>query len=600
MDDRLAHLEARLSDLAARVTELEARVAAAEEAPASAPAPGSDLPTESGLLSRDVGAAALQEWLTLAGRTLVVLGGAYLLRALTRAGVVPTHIGVALGLIYGAPWLLLASRAASRGGQADALGHGLATALIGYPLVWEATLRFGAFTAVESALLLGALTIAALVLSFQTRLHSLAWIVSIGGSLSALGLALATGAWTAYTLLAIVVGVGTLWLGYTREWILLRWPAAAIADFMMLVATGRSLSQGASSTVLVVQFLLLIGYLGSFAWRTLIVGRNVIPFEVVQSVAVLLVGFGGAVFLIRSAESNLLLFGLGTLVLSVASYVVAFAFVERRLHVTNFFFYSLLALVFAICGLAMCFNATTSSLLCVGAALAAMVASRRVDRPALYLQGAIYAAVGVAGSGLLGSATQALLMPAGLAWEQPSSAPMAVLAAVWLVAFMPAPHSLSSGDIGAIGPRLLLAIMLAWVSMGTAVAMLLPAVGEARLVDSGVLASVRTAVMVAATLVAARAGRTDAGREAGWLMYPLLILTGVKLLLVDFLQGRPETLFVSLALYGLALIAGPRLLRQGRAASTAEAIQADAHAAAGVASGIPGHAGPPSRGSPEA
>jgi hypothetical protein len=66
-------------------------------------------------------------------------------------------------------------------------------------------------------------------------------------------------------------------------------------------------------------------------------------------------------------------------------------------------------------------------------------------------------------------------------------------------------------------------------------------------------------VLVAATLVLARAGRAEQFREAGWLMYPLLVLTGLKILFVDFPQGRPSTLFVALALYGVALIVSPRL-----------------------------------------
>jgi hypothetical protein len=50
--------------------------------------------------------------------------------------------------------------------------------------------------------------------------------------------------------------------------------------------------------------------------------------------------------------------------------------------------------------------------------------------------------------------------------------------------------------------------------------------------------------------------------EGAWLVYPLLVLTGVKFILEDFRAGRPATLFVSFALYGLALIVGPRLCRR--------------------------------------
>jgi hypothetical protein len=49
--------------------------------------------------------------------------------------------------------------------------------------------------------------------------------------------------------------------------------------------------------------------------------------------------------------------------------------------------------------------------------------------------------------------------------------------------------------------------------------------------------------------------------EGGWLVYPLLGLTGMKFLLEDIRVGRPATLVVSFALYGLALVVAPRLRR---------------------------------------
>ena len=101
------------------------------------------------------------------------------------------------------------------------------------------------------------------------------------------------------------------------------------------------------------QLLMLAGYLGSFAIRTLLIGRPVIPFEVVQSIGVLVIAFGGAIALIRSTGSNVLV-GVASIVLATAGYLVAFAFVERRRHVRNFFFYAVLAQLFAIVGIALC------------------------------------------------------------------------------------------------------------------------------------------------------------------------------------------------------------------------------------------------------
>jgi hypothetical protein len=196
MEDRVSRLESRVAYLSDRVASLEERLERAERAaPAAARAEEATTTTFADLVG--LPPTPLQQWLGLVGRTLVILGGAYLLRALTGTHVLPVQVGVAAGLLYGAPWLILASRAAGRGAHIDAFAHALTTALIGYPLVWEATLRFGVLTPSESALLLGALTAAALVLASARRMQELAWVVTFGALVSAAGLAIGMGHWSA-------------------------------------------------------------------------------------------------------------------------------------------------------------------------------------------------------------------------------------------------------------------------------------------------------------------------------------------------------------------------------------------------------------------
>ena len=80
-------------------------------------------------------------------------------------------------------------------------------------------------------------------------------------------------------------------------------------------------------------------------------------------------------------------------------------------------------------------------------------------------------------------------------------------------------------------------------------------------VDLGVLATVRAGVLAAATLLVAWGARRDRLREWVWLVYPLLVLVGLKMVAQDFNYSRPATLFIALALYGAALIVAPRLGR---------------------------------------
>jgi hypothetical protein len=571
LDDRVARLDAAVAMLTDRVTTLELRLVAIERNGA-AEREASRLPvsTDSGFERVPV-----QQWLALVGRTLVVLGGAYLLRALTDSHILTAHIGVALGLLYGAPWLFLASRAGARGAQLDAFCHALATALIGYPLVWEATLRFGVLTPAQGAAVLGALTAAALVLSAVTRLHGLAWVVTFGAFGSAAGLALATGDWNSYTLLSIGLGLGTLWLGYIRNWGDVRWLAAAGANLMLVFATDHAALGAAPSGALLLQLLAFAGYIGSFAVRSLAGTHRVTAFEATQSVAVITVALGGSVYLLLS-NGRAFPIGLAALALGLAVYVLAFGFAQRRRDIRTFFFWALFALVLAAIGTAVCAGAMVGSMVYAASAATLAVIARQRGSLTLGLHASLCAIAASAGSGLIAVTSVALMLSPVAGWR--SLGPAALLALIALViavlttqpvvrspvpsfAVGPAPGAVEREMTAARIPRLVLVCALVWTSMGVAVLLATSMFGDPRRVDISVLATLRTGILVAVTLVLARVARYESGREAGWLVYPLLVITGLKLVFVDLPLGRPQTLFAALALYGFALIVAPRLLR---------------------------------------
>ena len=91
---RLARLERELSGVVRRLDALEAaRPAVATEAGPSLEAVA--VTPES--VASDVD---LSQWAALLGRSVVVFGGAYLLRALTEGGYLPMMAGAGLGLLY--------------------------------------------------------------------------------------------------------------------------------------------------------------------------------------------------------------------------------------------------------------------------------------------------------------------------------------------------------------------------------------------------------------------------------------------------------------------------------------------------------------------
>ena len=312
MTEPIARLEGRLRGVEHTLAEIDARLQVLEGSGRSHPA----TPATTG--QRDVEAVAvsgtdLVGTLTLIGRTFVIFAGAYLLRALTESATVDVATGVAIGLAYAAAWTLVAWRVAPRH-PLSATFFGACTVLVGFPLLWEATTRFAMLAPATGAFALTATTGLVLVTAWRRNLQVLAWIATLGACGLAGLLLVMTGAMVVFTVFLIALGVAALWLGYDREWTVLRWPAALVADLAVAGLIVRALTmppRDAPFVVVAVQVLLLVGYLGSIAVRTLVRGRDVVPFEVVQTGAMLLAGLGGAMLVTHRTGS-------GTLALGVA------------------------------------------------------------------------------------------------------------------------------------------------------------------------------------------------------------------------------------------------------------------------------------------
>jgi len=85
---------------------------------------------------------------------------------------------------------------------------------------------------------------------------------------------------------------------------------------------------------------------------------------------------------------------------------------------------------------------------------------------------------------------------------------------------------------------------------------------ERRLSSPAWAAAIRTAILSLSAIILAALGSLRHLRELTWLVYPVLVVTGVKLLLEDLRHDQPLALFVSFAFLGVALIVAPRLLRR--------------------------------------
>jgi len=580
MNDRLARLEAQLDALAREVAAiherlgaLEARGPAAGSAPAAA-ALDAAAPEAAALPSREADATAV---VSLVGRTLVVLAGAYLLRAFTESGTLAPMAGVAAGLAYALVWIVMAERAGTAGRRASAAFHGVAFVFIAFPLVFEGTLPNGPLHFLSdgaSAAALGGLAAVSLGAAAHRELRVVAWITALGATATAVALMLLTGVLAPYAIFLILLGVATLWLGYVLDWVALRWPVALTTDFAVFVLALRAVSPRAPDSpagALVVQVLLLAAYLGSFAARTLFLNRDVIPFEVMQSVAAIVVGLGGAAYVTHATGVGEMPLGVATLVLGAGAYAVAVAFVERRQRRRkNFYFYTTAALVFTMAGCALLLPPPALALAWAALALVAAAAGRRACRVTFDAHAAVYATGAAAACGLLAHAAHGLGLPVAEPLHDPGVVAVVVLAAAaactWALGWAP------ERPVWERLPRLVLLVVTVGGVMGVATDWLVPPLAQVSdtAADAGIVATLRTAMLVAGTLLVAWAGGARRFVEAAWLVYPLLAVIGVKFLFEDMRASRPATLFVAFALYGAALIVGPRLKKKGTGAFSRE------------------------------
>jgi hypothetical protein len=549
-DARLAQLERVVRALEERLTVVESRSLAGLQAA------DLDAMSEPDLTAGTTSFVDAVTLLSLVGRTLVVLGGAYLLRALTESAVLTPRVGVALGFAYAVTWFVVADRT-PRGGWLSAIFHGASGVIVAFPLLWEAVTRFRSVGPETAGVLLTAIAVAALTVAVRARLQTLAWIAVCGALGSSLALTAATGAVLPFAVADILLGVVTLWIGYTIDWVWLRWFPAIVADVAVLalaVGVASHTAVDPPSRIVTVQLLLLTAYVVSVAIRTLVRGREVNLFEAFQAIAALAIGFGGAVFVARATGmAGGLLVAMG-LVSGTGCYAVAFAFVAHRqgLH-HNFHFYTSLGLILVLAGSAL--GLADADLLWALLAVLASWTATRAHRLTLSVHAAAYFVAAAGASGLLAAAATALVGPPVA--QSPVSIPLLFVfvagCACWLMP-MGAEHAPS--DAYARLPRVAIATVVSAAAAAWVVALLV-----SNATAPGLVATVRTGALALTALALAWLGGAARFREAAWLVYPTLALGAVKLLVEDLPRSSAATLFVALAVYGGALIAAPRVMR---------------------------------------
>jgi hypothetical protein len=569
--NRLSRVEEELRRVLARLDELTAR---GNEGPVPSGEASAAGPASMGLASatETAGPAPAPETAQGAsaffGRTLLALGGGFLIRALTDRGWLPPAGGVLLGLAYAAAWLVLADRAARSGQRASATVHGFAGALLVYPLLWEVTTRFRLLTA-GAAVALGAVFLAATVVVAGRRgLAPVNWLATLLALGTTFGLFFPTRDILAVTfgLLAIAVVVEGLALRDHQPG--LRWPAAALADIAVVTLVWLvTLPAGlpgdyppvSPRLALLATLALPAVFFGGTVVQTLGRGRRVDAFEVAQGTLALALGFGGGLEVLRSRGEPPTTLGLAGLALGVLCYWAAFAFVERRhAHASSFYLYSAAGGVLTLFASRVLLGSAGAVLAWCGLAVLMTILGRRFSRLTLGVHGVVYLVAAALTAGLLGDATRALTgsLPVG-----PLSGHALTVLVTALVLYAARLDRGPDASWWKRLPGIVAATIGVWGLGGLVVVTLVARVGPLASEPSA-LATLRTGVLSLLAVGLAEAARRASLPELGLLVYPLLALTGLKVLGEDLPAGNPATLFMSFAFYGTALILAPRRLRR--------------------------------------
>jgi hypothetical protein len=562
-------LQAEVRDLARRITRIEQELGIREPVVGQTPWSARDalVPHRT-----EAGPVETTAWFPVLGRALLGLAGAFLLRSVTESGTLPHRIGVAIGLLYAVAWLLWAARTpAAR--RVEAAIHSLTSALVLAPLLWEATLRFHAISTWAAGCLLLFFTLFGLAVSWRKDLLIVATIATMTGLGTAAALLIATHDVLPFTCVFLAIAAAVEVSACLDHWLSERWLAASAADLAVVLATWLVTNERGlpaaylpipHSWLLAAQVALLAIYLSSTIFRTLLRGAVFTTFEMVQCAAAFAISVAGGLRLSSHDPRLGAAMGLLTLVCGAACYVVSFLRLDREGagHRRNFYAYSTFGMLLGLAGSRILLGDTAALVAWPAVAAACAWAGGVFKRLTLQVHGAIYLLLALALSGALAQA--AAFVAAGANWPGADDEALAIgLMAAVACYVLAARYGRGREEWNFRALRLALAGMLAWLAAGLAAGAATAAyhaIGGPG-ASHAYCATLRTAVVAVAALLLAWGGSRWEIPELPQLIYPAMLLGAYRLLMLDLHQDRTPALFLSLLVYGGALMALPRLKR---------------------------------------
>jgi hypothetical protein len=502
---------------------------------------------------------------TVLGKAVLGIAGAYLLRAIAESGTVPRLPVLLVAIVYAFIWMVWAVRTHASNRFAS-VTYAITSAMILSPLLWESTVRFQALAPAFTGVVLVAYVVLTLALAARRDMELVPWVATVASVLTAVGLLFATHDLVplASALLAMALASEvSACMGHRLSQRVL--PALA-ADFAIwqlvdVMTSSKVVPEGyhatAAGTITALCLALVAIYGGSIGVRGFVSRRAITYFDVGQGA----LAFGLATFGALRATQGAIAPALGALflVLAAVCYWGALSRFADETHTRNRRISATWAAALLVAGSWMLFPASLQvPFLCVAAVVAAFV----------YSSSAKFS-LGLHASVFLAAAAAVSPMPAYVMNALAGSVPTAPAWSVWVV-------GIAAALCYAVGARraeeqtkrrvlwVVPALLVGFAFAALAVAAIVGLAGGRVELAASRLSVVRTIVDCAVALALGYMGSRWGRVELGWVAYAAVGFGTLKLLVEDLRFGNASSLVLSLLFYGGVLILLPRMMQRGR------------------------------------
>lgn len=552
-----------LDDIAARLEGLELRVQALERSsPETARDSVDPLPAVTPVASWPEPLSQFTSMLPVLGSALLGIAGAYLLRAISGASLLPRSVVALIAALYAAAWLFAAGRAVPRRKLAGAF-YAAVSILILAPMLWEMTVRFNAMLGTTAAIILALYVALAAVLGLRRSAPAVFSVAFAGSAIAAVALSVATHRMAEFTYLLlamlIVCELGQRRLELRR--IRLMVALAADAGVWTLLLIYRLAPADRTDYPAVPTTLLLAAAFLLFAFELVMLGRRIgLRCEPIPLLAAMqgMVAFGLAAaalaWLTPNSASTVL--GVSCFFLAAACYSVAYGPVRRHAQRRNFSILNVWATCLLFSAVFLLGSGPEAFVALGIAAVAFILLANRMSSLTLELQGILFLVVATGASGLAAWAARQLV---GAPQSVPGAAVLAVAGCVVLA------YSLAREKSGEDGLRQALHLVPAVLAAFTLTAFL--AVGLLYLTslflapDVFHVALIRTIALCSLAMGLAAAGAQLHRQAMVRAAYAAVAFVAAKLLFEDIRHGHLEFTAASIFAVALTFIAVPRLTR---------------------------------------